>query len=162
AQTAEPRAPRACGHASRVSVSDLVARVYGAARDPNMVLLGTGISPALLPVQRLSRGLAAVARAAGGARLAYDPPPRPLAARRATECGVPLDAEEVVTTVGTMEALLVCLRAVARTGDTIAVESPTYHGVLQLIESLGMRALEIPANAGTGIDLALLAAALRD
>jgi DNA-binding transcriptional MocR family regulator len=33
--------------------------------------------------------------------------------------------------------------------------------VLQLIESLGMRALEIPANPGTGLDLAHLDAALR-
>jgi DNA-binding transcriptional MocR family regulator len=33
--------------------------------------------------------------------------------------------------------------------------------VLQLIESLEMRALEIPSNAGTGIDLGLLEAALR-
>jgi DNA-binding transcriptional MocR family regulator len=53
------------------------------------------------------------------------------------------------------------LRAVADAGDTIAVESPTYYGILQLIESLGMRALEIPANAGTGLDLAHLSAALR-
>jgi len=51
--------------------------------------------------------------------------------------------------------------AVARAGDTIVVESPAYYGVLQLIESLEMRALEIPSNAGTGIDLGLLDTALR-
>jgi DNA-binding transcriptional MocR family regulator len=34
-------------------------------------------------------------------------------------------------------------------------------GVLQLIESLEMRALEIPAKAGTGMDLGMLADALR-
>jgi DNA-binding transcriptional MocR family regulator len=82
-------------------------------------------------------------------------------ARRAAECGVALRADEIVTTVGTMEALHLCLRTVARAGDTIAVESPAYYGVLQLIESLEMRALEIPSNAGTGIDLGLLEAALR-
>jgi DNA-binding transcriptional MocR family regulator len=150
-----------------VTVSELVARVYGAARDPNMVLLGAGyMSPALLPTERLNRGLAAVARAAGGAGIAYDPPPglpalRRQVARRAADCGVALRADEIVTTVGTMEALHLCLRTVARAGDTIAVESPAYYGVLQLIESLEMRALEIPSNAGTGIDLALLDAALR-
>jgi DNA-binding transcriptional MocR family regulator len=46
-------------------------------------------------------------------------------------------------------------------GDAIVVESPAYYGALQLIESLGMRALEVPANPGTGIDLGLLEAALR-
>jgi len=163
----EPRPPRLSSTATKVSVSDLIARVYGASRDPNMVLLGGGyMSPALLPTERLNRGLAAVARGAGGAGIAYDPPPglpalRRQIARRAAECGVALRADEIVTTVGTMEALHLCLRAVARAGDTIVVESPAYYGVLQLIESLEMRALEIPSNAGTGIDLGLLDAALR-
>ena len=163
----EPRPPRLSSTATKVTVSDLIARVYGASRDPNVVLLGGGyMSPALLPTERLNRGLAAVARAAGGAGIAYDPPPglpalRRQVARRAAECGVALRADELVTTVGTMEALHLCLRAVARAGDTIVVESPAYYGVLQLIESLEMRALEVPSNAGTGIDLGLLDAALR-
>jgi DNA-binding transcriptional MocR family regulator len=163
----EPRPPRVSSTATKVTVSDLIARVYGASRDPNVVLLGGGyMSPALLPTERLNRGLAAVARAAGGAGIAYDPPPglpalRRQVARRAAECGVALRADELVTTVGTMEALHLCLRAVARAGDTIVVESPAYYGVLQLIESLEMRALEIPSNAGTGIDLGMLDAALR-
>jgi DNA-binding transcriptional MocR family regulator len=163
----EPRPPRVSSTATKVTVSDLIARVYGASRDPNVVLLGGGyMSPALLPTERLNRGLAAVARAAGGAGIAYDPPPglpalRRQIARRAAECGVALRADELVTTVGTMEALHLCLRAVARAGDTIVVESPAYYGVLQLIESLEMRALEIPSNAGTGIDLGLLDTALR-
>jgi DNA-binding transcriptional MocR family regulator len=163
----EPRPPRLSSTATKVTVSDLIARVYGASRDPSMVLLGGGyMSPALLPTERLNRGLAAVARAAGGAGITYDPPPglpalRRQIARRAAECGVALRADELVTTVGTMEALHLCLRAVARAGDTIVVESPAYYGVLQLIESLEMRALEIPSNAGTGIDLALLDTALR-
>ena len=162
----EPRPPRVSSTATKVTVSDLIARVYGASRDPNVVLLGGGyMSPALLPTERLNRGLAAVARAAGGAGIAYDPPPglpalRRQIARRAAECGVALRADELVTTVGTMEALHLCLRAVARAGDTIVVESPAYYGVLQLIESLEMRALEIPSNAGTGIDLGLLDTAL--
>jgi DNA-binding transcriptional MocR family regulator len=163
----EPRPPRTVAQATRVGVSDLVARVYTASRDPSMVLLGAGfMSPALLPTERLNRGLAAVARSAGGVGIAYDPPPglpalRRQIAKRAAEYAVAITADEVVTTVGTMEALHLCLRAVAGAGDTIVVESPSYYGVLQLIESLGMRALEIPANPGTGLDLALLDQALR-
>jgi DNA-binding transcriptional MocR family regulator len=60
-----------------------------------------------------------------------------------------------------MEALHLCLRAVAAPGDTIAVESPMYYGVLQLIESLGLRILEVPANPGSGIDLDQLDAAIQ-
>ena len=47
-----------------------------------------------------------------------------------------------------MEALHLCLRAVARSGDTIVVESPAYYGVLQLVESLGMRVLEVATGSG--------------
>ncbi|HEX8796580.1 MAG TPA: PLP-dependent aminotransferase family protein [Polyangiaceae bacterium] len=164
---AEPRTPRAATQATRVSVSDLIARVYSASRDPRNVLLGAGfMSPELLPTEALNRRLAAVARAAGGAGIAYDPPPglpalRRAIARRAADCDVALGADDVVTTVGTMEALHLCLRAVTRSGDTVVVESPAYYGVLQLVESLGLRVVEVPANAGTGVDLARLDEALR-
>jgi hypothetical protein len=65
-----------------------------------------------------------------------------------------------VTTVGASEALCLCLRAVAQAGDTVAIESPAYFGVLQMIESLKMRALEIPSMPGKGIDLDALEEAL--
>ena len=52
---------------------------------------------------------------------------------------------------GPVDALNVALRAVAQPGDIIAVESPTYFGLLQVLESLGLRALEIPTSPQTGI-----------
>jgi DNA-binding transcriptional MocR family regulator len=42
-----------------------------------------------------------------------------------------------------------CLRAVAKPGDTIAIESPTFFGILQIIQSLGMRASRIPTFRAT-------------
>ncbi len=162
----EPRAPRQSSLPTKVTVSDLIARVYRASGDPNVVQLGAAhVSPSLLPVDRLNRRMSAIARSAGGIAVAYDPPPGCLAlrrqiARRAASWGVAIGPEDLVTTIGAMEALHLCLRAVARPGDTIAVESPSYYGLLQLIESLGMKAFEIPANAGTGLDLELLETAL--
>lgn len=167
AQAPEPRAPRCSVQPCRVTVSDLVARVYGAARDPKLLLLSGGyLGHSLMPVERLNRSMAAVSRISGGAGLSYDIPPglpalRRQIARRAAECGVALSADDVVTTFGTMEALHLCLRAVAKAGDAIIVESPAYYGVLQLIDSLGMRAIEVPAHAQSGIDLGLLDEALR-
>ncbi|MGO8999674.1 MAG: PLP-dependent aminotransferase family protein [Polyangiaceae bacterium] len=163
----EPRPPRLSSQATRVTVSDLVARVYGAARDPKIVPLGAAtLSPLLLPTEKLNRTMSAVAREAGGAGVAYDVPPGCLAlrkqiAKRAADWGVALRPDDIVTTVGAMEALHLCLRAVARAGDTIAIESPGYYGLLQLVEGLGMRALEIPANPGTGLDLDILEQALK-
>jgi DNA-binding transcriptional MocR family regulator len=74
-------------------------------------------------------------------------------ARRAVEAGVALGENDVCTTVGATEALSLALRAVAKPGDVIAVESPAYFGVLQTIEGLGLRALEVPANPRTGLDV---------
>lgn len=50
------------------------------------------------------------------------------------ESGCVLSPDDIIITNGATEALHLCLRAVAKRGDTIAVESPTYFGVLQLIE----------------------------
>jgi DNA-binding transcriptional MocR family regulator len=158
----EPRAARACNTAARVSVKSLIAKVYGATRDPSIVPFGAAYpSPELLPTDKLNRILSTIARTAGGAGVSYDAPPglpalRRQIARRSVEWGCALSADDIVTTFGAMEALHLCLRAVARRGDTLALESPTYYGLLQLIESLGIRAIEIPAHPRTGMDLDVL------
>jgi DNA-binding transcriptional MocR family regulator len=69
--------------------------------------------------------------------------------------------EEIIVTTGAMEGLTLCLRAVAKPGDVIAVESPTFFGVLLLIQSLGMKALEIPTDPRSGMDLNALEQAMR-
>ncbi|MGH2900694.1 MAG: PLP-dependent aminotransferase family protein, partial [Solirubrobacteraceae bacterium] len=82
-------------------------------------------------------------------------------ARRAVEAGVALSENDLCTTIGATEALSLALRAVAKPGDIIAVESPAYFGVLQTIEGLGLRALEVPANPRTGLDVTALEETLR-
>ncbi|MEE9186533.1 MAG: PLP-dependent aminotransferase family protein, partial [Bacteroidota bacterium] len=81
-------------------------------------------------------------------------------ARRSLDWGCSLSSDEILTTCGCIEALNLCLRAVAKPGDTIAVESPTYYGILQIIEKLGMKALEIPSQCRDGISLEALNHAL--
>lgn len=82
-------------------------------------------------------------------------------ARRALASGMMLNPDEILVTNGCIEALNLALRAVAQPGDVIAVESPTFYGLLQVMESLGMRALEIPTSAQTGISLEALELALQ-
>ena len=55
-----------------------------------------------------------------------------------------------------------CLKAVTNYGDTVAVECPTYFGIYQAIESLGLKALEIRSDVVTGIDLENLQQALQN
>src|SRR5262249_5045974 len=122
-------------------------------------------NPALLPAEKLNRVLAAVARREGLRAVRYDPPPgcealRIQVARRALHAGCSLTPDEIVTTSGCMEALLLCLRATCRPGDTVAIESPTYFGILQSIEMLGLQVLEIPSHPCDGISIAALRYAL--
>ncbi|WP_323117902.1 aminotransferase-like domain-containing protein [Burkholderia alba] len=85
---------------------------------------------------------------------------RQAAARRALSFGVAVSPDEVLATSGGVDAVNLALRAVARPGDTIAIESPAFFGLLQILESLGLRALEIPASPTTGLSLEALEIAL--
>ncbi|KAB0500310.1 aminotransferase-like domain-containing protein [Pseudomonas vancouverensis] len=78
---------------------------------------------------------------------------RSLLARRALTTKANLTAERIVITNGATEAINLALRAVTQPGDTVAVESPTFYGLLQILESLNLRVLEVPASAHTGINL---------
>lgn len=82
-------------------------------------------------------------------------------ARRARAVGMRIDPEGVLATTGNSEAVSLALAAVAAPGDVVAVESPTYYGLLQVVESLQMQALEIPCSPRTGLSLEALELALR-
>lgn len=95
------------------------------------------------------------------------PPPqgalalRTVLARRMLACGIRATAHDIIVTHGCTEALTLALRAVAIPGDTIAIESPAYFGLLQALESLGLRALEIPTSPQRGLSVDALEVALR-
>jgi DNA-binding transcriptional MocR family regulator len=52
------------------------------------------------------------------------------------------------------------LQTVARSGDTIAIESPTFYGCLQAAERLGLNVVEIPTHPEKGLDTAALLRAI--
>jgi DNA-binding transcriptional MocR family regulator len=163
----EPKTSSPSASATPVGVSELVAKMLEAARDPEIVPLGAAtLSHELLPVNQLNRAIAAIARRRGAAAINYDLPPgnealRRQVARRSLDWGCNLSLNDIVTTCGGMEALNLCLRAVAKPGDTIVIESPTFFGILQVIESLGMKALEIATHPRDGMDLEALEHAIK-
>ncbi|MFT3786621.1 MAG: PLP-dependent aminotransferase family protein [Tepidisphaeraceae bacterium] len=73
------------------------------------------------------------------------PPPAGMAvlrrqvARWYTRAGCTLAPDDVVITSGALEAIHLSLRTVTQPGDTVAIESPTYWGILQSLELLGLR-----------------------
>jgi len=86
---------------------------------------------------------------------------RAVLAQRSLRIGMAVSPEDVLVTNGCIEALNLALRAVTRPGDTVAVESPTFYGLLQVLESLGLRALEIPTSPQTGLSIEALELALQ-
>jgi DNA-binding transcriptional MocR family regulator len=85
---------------------------------------------------------------------------RQAVARRVLHMGCALDASDIVITASCVQAVSLCLRAVTVPGDVVALESPTFFGYLDLLESLGLRALEIPTHPRTGLSLPALELAL--
>ena len=156
----EPEMSRTALRPVNVQLSDLILEVVKAGSDPNLVRLGATLpSPELFPIKELNRTMAAASRRSPVAAHAYEVPPgnralRVQVARRAMEAGCTLAPDDIVTTVGVTEAMNLCLRAVAKPGDVIAIESPTFFNILQIIESLGMRVCEIPTypREGTCLD----------
>jgi DNA-binding transcriptional MocR family regulator len=166
--TAEPRSPRPCSVPSRVTVSDAYTKILTAMRDPELLPFGCAtVDPSYLPIAALNRIINQLTREMTTVGARYEGAPglltlRRQIARRSVDAGVALSEHDLITTIGATEGLSLALRAVAKAGDVIAVESPAYFGVLQIIEGLGMRAIEIPAHPRNGLDVDALEETIRN
>ncbi|MDD5249593.1 MAG: PLP-dependent aminotransferase family protein [Rhodocyclaceae bacterium] len=166
-----PAEPAVRGKLTRptfVGVNQLLMQVLHANEQPGVLPLGAAHpGPGLLPSLRMQRMFAKVARgradllAVGSCVRGNDARLVRQIVRRSVDCGGPLAADEIIVTNSCTEALNLCLRAVAGPGDTIALESPTYFVLLQIIESLGMKALEIPTHPRSGVSVEALELATR-
>ncbi len=162
----EPAISAPDGRTTRVGVGDLVASVLRSSLDPRIIPLGTASpGPELLPLRALNRILASEIRR-GAQSQGYSYPPgeyglRRQIARRSMDWGSRLNLEEIVITCGATQGVDLCIRAVTRPGDLVAVESPCYFGTLLLLESLGLPVVEIPAHPRNGISLDFLDKALK-
>ncbi len=76
------------------------------------------------------------------------------------ELGVTTSANDILITHGAQQAISLSLQAITQPGDIVLVESPSYFGNLLLLESLGLKVVEIPASITSGIDLQALKQAL--
>jgi DNA-binding transcriptional MocR family regulator len=81
-------------------------------------------------------------------------------ARYALRLGCQLQPRDIVATNSCLESITLCLRAVTQPGDVVALESPTYFGFLEILQSLHLRALEIPTHPRDGLSLDALELAL--
>lgn len=148
-----------------VSVARLAMDLVERAADRPRVNLGAAIpSREFLPLKPLAQASSHVsgdgALAAEYAPLHGDPALRESIAQRLQAAGAPAGPDAIIVTNGCMEALTLALEALTRAGDAVAIESPTYFGVLQVIEGLGLNAVEVPTDPQCGMNLDALEARL--
>ncbi len=134
-------------------------RVICSIRDSQTIKLGAAVpSMELLPLAALNRLMGQVLRQYQTIAHAYDVPPgcealRHEVARRLMDAGCSVTPDEIVTTNGTFESVFLSLRATTQPGDTVAIESPTYYGLLEALEILHLKALELPTHPRDGLSL---------
>lgn len=152
-KTSVSRQPR------KVRFGELFEEIFSVANDPDVVPLGAAVPAVeLMPVKGLLRATNRASARQPEQAVDYCFPPGNLdlrreIARRYADLGLSIDPDNIIVTSGCSEALTLSLQAVARRGDIVAVESPTYFSVLRLIERMGMLAVEIDSDPETGLCL---------
>ncbi|PSL10971.1 GntR family transcriptional regulator [Marinobacterium halophilum] len=71
----------------------------------------------------------------------------------ASRRGWSVSPEQLCITSGCQHALFLALMASCERGDVVAVESPGFYGVLQLLAQLGLQGVEVPSSSDQGMDL---------
>ena len=165
-QRHEPETSQPVAGPKPVSGQELVLQLLRNINLPGVVQLGANIPDAsFMPTRSISRALSSIAGEYRHRLADYEVPPglpelRHSVARRLADIGCLVDADDVVITSGCQEAIYLSLKSVTRPGDVVAIESPTYYGLLQALDSLGLKALEIPTHPRDGVSLDALKLAL--
>lgn len=139
--------------------AELISKVYANMGKPGFTLFSVGVPAGeLLPVARLNKEVINASRALRNGGTDYEELQgnaqlRRMIAARSMYWGGSLHEDNLITTAGGMNALSFCMMALAKPGDTIALESPCYPGILQLAGSLGLKVLELPTHPTTGLEI---------
>jgi len=154
--------PHPIAISASVDVSRLVLSTLRTISAGDAVPLGSPYpDPAGFPFDKLNRYVFAAGKDASRHDLQNALPPghpqllRQIVKRHLYQ-GLAVDPAEAIVTVGATEAINLCLQAVAKPGDVIAVESPTFYAMLHAIERMGMKVVEVPTDPVLGIDVDML------
>jgi DNA-binding transcriptional MocR family regulator len=150
----------------QVNVSQMIAMIYENMQQEGVLRLSQSAPPTnLIPLAKLNKSMAEAIRKSPNGNISYENVQgnislRKQIAKQAFSWGGSITENDVVTTQGCMEALVFCLRAVTRPGDTVAIESPTYFGIFNVMLSLELNVLEIPVHPDQGADIEYLKKAM--
>jgi len=140
-----------------VKCRSLIEQVHDAVHLPNTVALGISNPVNTHPPDKaLARLMRSVISRVAEKAVSYGPVNgdeklRMQLAFRYQAYGVAVNYQDMVITNGAQEALSIALQCVAEKGDVIAIESPCFFGLIELIESLGMKAVEVYTCTEDGV-----------
>jgi DNA-binding transcriptional MocR family regulator len=141
------------------SFFDFYMAAVTAHRHADMVDLSTGfpMNSGLENLQRIARR---AVKHVDSTLFNYDLPHGQLTlrqqiARMLVQQGLEITPEDLIITNGSKQGLSLALQYHVKPGDWVIVESPTYHGALEILSSLKAKVIGIPMNS-EGINLALL------
>lgn len=136
--------------------------------NPQRPTLGAAVQGTeLMPIATINRLMSQAMRLQPTVCHSYDAPPGSPELRRAVaqhglDAGYSVRPDDVVITSGAKEAVYLSIRAVTRPGDTIAIESPAYYALLEVVASLDLNVVEVPADPRGGMDPTALARVLAE
>lgn len=154
-----PRFKKVSFPPKKVRLSSMMNSVISAISNPYLLPLGSTVADSeLMPFKHFSRILKDLSHADVKSMISYSlseglPELRRQIALRTVGVLEGIAPEDIIITNGCMEAVALSLLAIARPGDTIAIETPTNFGFLQLLQELGLLVMEVPADPRYGVDL---------
>lgn len=161
-----PKSSNPDGIPTAITGQELAFQLAQAANHDDFVALGAAVPHGdFLPIRAFQRSLGKVTRQFGIRAANYAFPPglpelQQQIARRMFLAGSQVDPDHIIITNGCSEALTLAVQSIAKRGDIVAVESPAFYGLLQVLNSMGIKALEIPTDPDTGMSLDALQLAL--
>ena len=142
-----------------VSVKQMIESIYGDIAAHNVINFALAVPDlSLLPAAKLNKSVIHALRNSEDHFLNYENTQgnielRKQIAKLSFNWGGKIKYDDIVVTSGCLEAITICLKAVTKQGDTVAVECPTYFGIYQAIEGLGLKVVEIASDSATGMNL---------
>ncbi len=124
------------------------------------------LSPRQVPLVELKRSIKRTVQRSDDLLSTYSDPQgnqqlRQALAEHFSSRGFALAADEIFISNGCMDAIRKALLITTKPGDAVAISSPCFNGLLQLLSSLSRRVVEIPSNA-EGVDLMQLEQKFKD
>ena len=149
-----------------VSVNEMINSIFFDLSADDVINFAIAVPDAsILPAAKLNKSVVYALRNSKDHCINYELPQgntelRKQIAKLAFNWGGKVDADEVVVTNGCLEAITMCLRSVTKPGDTVAIECPTYFGIYQACENLGLKVVEVSSCTINGIELDCLQKAI--